>query len=163
RGETVHGAWRPAAAPSGLHAERPPVSGARARRVCRRGGDLAARALAPPRVLSERHLAAGGAAVPGGLTRFRMQVGVCRCESRSVLSWADMNGWGRGTFLWSIGAGVAAMVVSLLATRNTAAGFATSIAFSLMMTFAFGSKAFCNYYYFVIGALCCAVAASVAE
>ena len=25
--------------------------------------------------------------------------------------------------------------------------------------FAFGSKAFCNYYYFVIGALCCTLAA----
>ena len=25
--------------------------------------------------------------------------------------------------------------------------------------FAFGSKAFCNYYFFVIGALCCAIAA----
>jgi hypothetical protein len=26
--------------------------------------------------------------------------------------------------------------------------------------FAFGSKAFCNYYFFVVGAMCCAIAVS---
>lgn len=86
-----------------------------------------------------------------------------RGDSLSFLSWAALAGWGEGTFRWSIGAGAVAMIVCLVATRNTAGGFATSIAFSLLITFAFGSKAFCNYYYFVIGALCCGVAASAAE
>ena len=40
------------------------------------------------------------------------------------------------------------------------AAFSASLAFVSLATFAFGRKAFCNYYFFVIGALCCAVAAA---
>jgi hypothetical protein len=82
-----------------------------------------------------------------------------RTDSLSFLSWADRNGWGRGSFLWAVGAGVLAAVTSLFATRNTPSGFAASAAITMFAMFAFGSKAFCNYYYFVIGALCCAIAA----
>jgi hypothetical protein len=39
------------------------------------------------------------------------------------------------------------------------AGFAGSMAFCLGMFFAFNKQAFCNYYYLVLGLLCCALAA----
>jgi hypothetical protein len=66
---------------------------------------------------------------------------------------------GQGTFVWAIGAAIAAAVVSVVVTRNTAGGFAAAVALTTFMMFAFGSKAFCNYYFFVIGALCCTLAA----
>lgn len=84
-----------------------------------------------------------------------------RGDSLSVLSWAAREGWGNGSFWWAIGAGLIALAVALLRTPNTAAGFAASVALSCLAMFAFGSKAFCNYYYFVIGALCCAVTAGL--
>jgi hypothetical protein len=66
---------------------------------------------------------------------------------------------GRGSFVWAIGAGSVAAIITAATTRNTPEGFAASIAFTTFAFFAFGSKAFCNYYFFVIGALCCAIAA----
>jgi hypothetical protein len=66
---------------------------------------------------------------------------------------------GRGSFVWAIGAGSVAAMIATVTTRNTPEGFAASIAWTTFAFFAFGSKAFCNYYFFVIGALCCAIAA----
>ncbi len=86
-----------------------------------------------------------------------------RTDSLSFLIWADRNGWGRGSFLWSIGAAVAAAVLSLFTTKNSPSGFAASTAITMFAMFALGSKAFCNYYYFVIGAACCALAAFPTE
>ena len=82
-----------------------------------------------------------------------------RTDSLSFLIWADRSGWGRGSFFWAVGAAVVAAVASLFTTRNTPSGFAASAAMTMFAMFAFGSKAFCNYYYFVIGAMCCAIAA----
>jgi hypothetical protein len=82
-----------------------------------------------------------------------------RTDSLSFLIWADRNGWGRGSFLWAIGAAIVAAVFSLVTTRNSPSGFAASAALTMFAMFALGSKAFCNYYYFVIGAICCALAA----
>lgn len=82
-----------------------------------------------------------------------------RTDSLSFLIWADRNGWGRGSFLWAIGAAIVAAVISLVTTRNSPSGFAASAAITMFAMFALGSKAFCNYYYFVIGAICCALAA----
>ena len=82
-----------------------------------------------------------------------------RPDSLSYLAWAASQGIGRGSFVWAVGAAVVAAVLSLVATRNTAAGFATAVTLTTFTMFAFGSKAFCNYYFFVIGALCCAIAA----
>ena len=82
-----------------------------------------------------------------------------RSDSLSYLAWAATRGLGRGSFIWAIGAGFLASAITTVSTRNTAAGFAASIAFTTFAFFAFGSKAFCNYYFFVIGALCCAIAA----
>jgi hypothetical protein len=82
-----------------------------------------------------------------------------RTDSLSYLSWASRHGLGAGSFLWAIGAAALTVAASMVVTPNTPAGFAASIALSAFMTFAFGSKAFCNYYFFVVGAMCCAVAA----
>jgi hypothetical protein len=82
-----------------------------------------------------------------------------RIDSLSYLAWAAIHGMGRGSFFWAIGAGSVAALITTAATRNTPEGFAASISFTTFAFFAFGSKAFCNYYFFVIGALCCAIAA----
>lgn len=82
-----------------------------------------------------------------------------RTDSLSFLIWADSNGYGRGSFLWAVGAALVAAVLSLFTTDNTPSGFATSAAITMFAMFALGSKAFCNYYYFVIGAMCIALAA----
>jgi hypothetical protein len=82
-----------------------------------------------------------------------------RIDSLSYLAWAAVHGMGRGSFVWAIGAGAVAAMVTAFSTRNTPAGFAASVTLTTFAFFAFGSKAFCNYYFFVIGALCCAIAA----
>jgi hypothetical protein len=82
-----------------------------------------------------------------------------RIDSLSYLAWAAHQGMGQGSFLWALGAGAAAAILTAFSTRNTAEGFAASVSFTTSSFFVFGSKAFCNYYFFVIGALCCAIAA----
>jgi hypothetical protein len=82
-----------------------------------------------------------------------------RPDSLSFLTWAANNGYGQGSFVWAIGAAVGAAILTLLATRNSPSGFAAAIAVTTFLMFAFGSKAFCNYYFFVVGALCCAIGA----
>jgi hypothetical protein len=86
-----------------------------------------------------------------------------RTDSLSYLSWAARDGWGQGSFWWAVGAACIAMLISLLYTPNTAAGFAATVALYSLAMFTFGSKAFCNYYYFVIGALCCTAALCAAR
>lgn len=82
-----------------------------------------------------------------------------RTDALSFLIWADRSGYGRGNFLWAVGAAVIAAVVSLFTTRNTPSGFAAAAAITMFAMFVMGSKAFCNYYYFVIAAICIAVGA----
>jgi hypothetical protein len=82
-----------------------------------------------------------------------------RPDSLSYLSWAARHGMGNGSYLWAVGAAVLTAGLTMVTTRNTATGFATATALTMFVMFAFGSKAFCNYYFFVIGALCCAMAA----
>jgi hypothetical protein len=81
-----------------------------------------------------------------------------RIDSLSYLSWAARHDLGGGSFVWAIAAGSVALAAGALLTPNTPAGFALSLALSSFAAFAFGSKAFCNYYFFVVGALCCAIA-----
>lgn len=49
------------------------------------------------------------------------------------------------------------LVLCLWRCARTPAGFAAAIAASYFCFFAFGKQAFANYYYFVIGAMCCAI------
>jgi hypothetical protein len=57
-----------------------------------------------------------------------------------------------------LAAGAAAVAVWKL--PRGAGSFATSLAFTLLVFFAFNKQAFCNYYHLVIAALCCAIAAT---
>ena len=52
-----------------------------------------------------------------------------------------------------------AIALALWRCPRTPGGFALGVAFVFFVFFAFNKQAFCNYYYFVIGALCCAIAA----
>ena len=83
-----------------------------------------------------------------------------RIDSLSYLSWAARHGLGAGSYAWAIAAATVGLAATMWATPNTASGFATSLALATFATFAFGSKAFCNYYFFVVGALCCAASAA---
>lgn len=82
-----------------------------------------------------------------------------RMDSLSYLSWAARHGYGQGTFMWAVGSAIAAAIIGIIATHNTPAGFASSVTLTTFLMFAFGSKAFCNYYFFVLGALCVTLAA----
>jgi hypothetical protein len=53
-----------------------------------------------------------------------------------------------------------AMGLALWKAPRTAAGFASAVALAYVALFAVAPLAFCNYYFFIIGALCCAVAVS---
>jgi hypothetical protein len=55
-------------------------------------------------------------------------------------------------------AALAAIGICLWKAPRSAGGFAAAMALTFMAFFAFNKQAFCNYYYFVIGAMCCAVA-----
>jgi hypothetical protein len=56
-------------------------------------------------------------------------------------------------------AAIVAIAVSLWRAPRTVSGFAGSVALVYLLFFAFAKQAFCNYYYYVIGLLCCAIAA----
>jgi hypothetical protein len=51
------------------------------------------------------------------------------------------------------------MALALWRCPRDPAGFAAAVAMTYLPFIAFNKQAFANYYYFVIGALCCAVAA----
>jgi hypothetical protein len=53
---------------------------------------------------------------------------------------------------------VAVSALSLWRLPSTPAGFAAAVALNSFAFFAFNKQAFCNYYFFVIGALCVALA-----
>jgi len=52
------------------------------------------------------------------------------------------------------------IVASVRYARRNAAGFAAAAALAFLTFFLFNKQAFANYYFFVVGALCCAVAAA---
>lgn len=54
----------------------------------------------------------------------------------------------------------AATAIMLWKAPRTPAGFAISLAVVYLSLFALTKQAFCNYYFFCIGALCCAIAAA---
>jgi hypothetical protein len=84
-----------------------------------------------------------------------------RIDSLSYLSWAARQEWGAGTFVWAIGAAAIGLAFAMALAPPTPLGCAATLACSTFAMFALGSKAFCNYYFFVAGALCCAAAHAV--
>jgi hypothetical protein len=86
--------------------------------------------------------------------------GLHRTDALSFVTW---NYWQTGQWLgdWTAFVGVAVAIVWTwgFAPRN-AAGFAAGVGFTHLLLFACSKHAFCNHYYFAVGAFCCAVAAA---
>jgi hypothetical protein len=57
-------------------------------------------------------------------------------------------------------AAACAIGLTLWRSPRTAAGFCGAVSLTYLSFFELAKQAFCNYYYFVIGALCCAIAAA---
>jgi hypothetical protein len=60
---------------------------------------------------------------------------------------------------WAFLAAFVGIGISLWRLPRTAFGFAAGVSVTFLLFFSFNKQAFCNYYYFVIGALAVAVAA----
>jgi hypothetical protein len=86
-----------------------------------------------------------------------------RWDALSYLTW---HAFGHGepspasTVMFPGVMAAAAIVVCLWRAPRTPAGFAAAVGLIMLVFFAFSKQAFANYYYFVIGALACAVAVS---
>lgn len=97
------------------------------------------------------------------------QIGPFRWDSLSYIVWWGFHGHGdqvklpNYAMLPSAVASLAVLAVALWRSPRSPAGFAASLALLSLAFFAFNKQAFCNYYFFVIGALCCAIAASAAD
>jgi hypothetical protein len=83
-----------------------------------------------------------------------------RMDSLSYLVWLTYNTGVQPPA--AVGFLMMVPAVALMAWRGarTPAGFAAAVSFIFLSFFAFNKQAFINYYFFVIGAMCCAVAAS---
>jgi len=83
-----------------------------------------------------------------------------RRDAVSYLAWlANATGILAPTWI-GFAAVVPASALALWRLPRTPAGFAAAMAFIFLCFFAFNKYAFCNYYFFIIGLLCCAVAAA---
>lgn len=82
-----------------------------------------------------------------------------RVDALSLLSWWVSQGHGQPPVLISFVAAAAASALALSRLPRTPAGFGAAIAMTFLAFFVFNKQAFCNYYFFVIGALYASVAA----
>jgi hypothetical protein len=83
-----------------------------------------------------------------------------RMDALSFLPWWVSRGHAQPPIGVAFGATLLAIALCLWRAPRTPAGFASAVAFVYCTFFAFNKQAFVNYYYFVVGALCIAVAAS---
>jgi hypothetical protein len=90
-----------------------------------------------------------------------------RWDALSYLVWYGFRGHlvtqPSTALIWSTLAALVTLALSLWRSPRTPAGFAASLSLLSIAFFAFNKQAFCNYYFFVIGAMCCAIAASSFE
>jgi hypothetical protein len=82
-----------------------------------------------------------------------------RTDALSYLAWSAQAGDPWLPQWLAFAAVIPAIALSLWKGARSPAGFAAAIALIYFAFFAFNKQAFCNYYFFVVGALCCAVAA----
>ena len=88
------------------------------------------------------------------------QLGVpFRPDALTFLAWRGTPPDQRVSMLSLAALGVTVVLAAVRSPR-TAAGFAGAMAVLYFLYFSLGSHAFCNQYFFVLGALCCAVATS---
>ncbi len=81
-----------------------------------------------------------------------------RPDALSYLAWLG-KGSGSPPNWIAIGAALFAAGVALWRAPRTPSGFATAVALTSLAFFAFNKQAFCNYYFFVVGACCVGIAA----
>jgi len=95
------------------------------------------------------------------------QLAPFRWDAISYLVWYGFRGHlvtePSTAVFWSTLAAVVGLGLALWRSPRTPAGFAASLSLILLGFFSFNKQAFCNYYFFVIGAICCAIAAVSAE
>jgi hypothetical protein len=82
-----------------------------------------------------------------------------RSDALSYAAWSAVDGVPRLPGWASFAAALVALGLCLWRAPRTPAGFATSTCLVLLCFFAFAKQAFCNYYYVILAAGCCAVAA----
>jgi hypothetical protein len=80
-----------------------------------------------------------------------------RYDALSYLSWIGESSFSK-TAVVLIPFAALLSSVALVLWRRRSIGFAASVAFCFLLFFAFNKQAFANYYFFVIGAMACAVA-----
>lgn len=86
-----------------------------------------------------------------------------RVEAMSFLAWAAQGGGERLPTALAFVAATLGVVIGLWRAPRTPAGFAATCSLAFIGFFAFNKQAFCNYYFFVIGALCVTAAAVQTE
>jgi hypothetical protein len=84
-----------------------------------------------------------------------------RLDALSYLAWWTAGGHPPPSAAVSFVAASIAIAISLWRLPRTPAGFASAVALTLFLFFAFNKQAFCNYYFAVIGAFAVALAACV--
>ena len=82
-----------------------------------------------------------------------------RGDALSYLAWWVSQGHEQPPVWIAFAAVAVALALGLWRAPRTPAGFAGTIALVYSVFFAFNKQSFANYYYFVLGALCIAVAA----
>ena len=85
-----------------------------------------------------------------------------REDALSYVAWLARSGMPAPTWL-AFAMVLLAAALALWRAARTPAGFAAGVALAFLAFFAFNKQAFCNYYFFVLGALCCALAAAPPE
>jgi hypothetical protein len=82
-----------------------------------------------------------------------------RTDSLSVPAWLARSGVTIPPLAATAVATIAAAILALRTLPQSAGGFGAGMALLSLAMFAFGKKAFCNYYFFVLGVLALAIAA----
>ncbi len=98
---------------------------------------------------------------PGGFWRSLIALQVqqpFRADALSYPAWLRLDNPTLGAAL-GFAAIVPAGALAIVRAARTPSGFAATVGVVYLFFFAFNKQAFANYYYFIIGALCCAVAA----
>jgi hypothetical protein len=86
-----------------------------------------------------------------------------RRDSLSVLAWLAQREIHLPTLATTAAAALAAALLAVVRLPRSAGGFAAGMMLVSFTLFAFGKKAFCNYYFFVLGAMALAVASAGEE
>ena len=83
-----------------------------------------------------------------------------RSDSLNFAAMLDRDGHGEIPNWVSFGAALAAVMLALWRLPRTPAAFAAGVGGVYLAFFVLAKQAFCNYYFLIIGALCCAIAAT---